>query len=58
MSTSVVDELPATDPGGSDPTPAPSATACIDGNEAAAKVAYALVGGGGDLSDHSCLDDG
>ena len=42
MSTSVVDERPATDPGGSDPTPAPSATACIDGNEAAAKVAYAL----------------
>ena len=38
----VVDERPATDPGGSDPTPAPSATACIDGNEAAARVAYAL----------------
>mgnify|MGYP001815864938 FL=1 len=42
MSTSVVDERPATAPGGSDPTPTPPATAVIDGNEAAAKVAYAL----------------
>jgi pyruvate-ferredoxin/flavodoxin oxidoreductase len=42
MSTTAVDDRPATDPTGSDPGPRPSATACIDGNEAAAKVAYAL----------------
>jgi len=42
MSISVVEGRPASNPAGSDPTPAPPAVACIDGNEAAAKVAYAL----------------
>ena len=35
-----------------------SATACIDGNEAAAKVAYCTVRGHRDLSDHAGIDDG
>ena len=42
MSTTATDVRPDTDSVRADPRPAPSATACIDGNEAAAKVAYAL----------------
>jgi pyruvate-ferredoxin/flavodoxin oxidoreductase len=42
MSVTGIDERAATDSTGADPGPAAAATACIDGNEAAAKVAYAL----------------
>jgi len=42
MSTTATDHRPTTDPVEAHPAVAPSATACIDGNEAAAKVAYAL----------------
>ena len=42
MSATATDDRPDTDSMRADPRPAPSATACIDGNEAAAKVAYAL----------------
>jgi pyruvate-ferredoxin/flavodoxin oxidoreductase len=42
MSVTGIDERVATDPTGDDPGPSTVATACIDGNEAAAKVAYAL----------------
>ncbi len=42
MSTTATDDRPTTDSVGADPGSSPSATACIDGNEAAAKVAYAL----------------
>ena len=42
MSTTAIDDRPILDPEGRDRGPAPVATACIDGNEAAAKIAYAL----------------
>jgi pyruvate-ferredoxin/flavodoxin oxidoreductase len=42
MSVTGIDERAATDSTGADLGPAAAATACIDGNEAAAKVAYAL----------------
>ena len=42
MSSSVVDDRPATESGRSEPGSTPPVTAIMDGNEAAAKVAYAL----------------
>ncbi len=42
MSSTATDDRPTTDSVGSDPAVPPAAAACIDGNEAAAKVAYAL----------------
>ena len=42
MSATATDDRPDTDSVRADPRPAPRATACIDGNEAAASVAYAL----------------
>ncbi len=42
MSATATADLPATDPAEADPAKGAVATACIDGNEAAAKVAYAL----------------
>jgi pyruvate-ferredoxin/flavodoxin oxidoreductase len=42
MSITVTDDRPATDGEQAQPPSASPATACIDGNEAAAKVAYAL----------------
>jgi pyruvate-ferredoxin/flavodoxin oxidoreductase len=42
MSVTEIDERAATGSTGAGPGPSPVATACIDGNEAAAKVAYAL----------------
>ncbi len=42
MSTTATDDRPATESGGSEQEHAPAASAYIDGNEAAAKVAYAM----------------